>query len=85
MDPYWTPRQNGIACKVIDSFGARTGSGKVTVVKANARWEVLAMNDLDEEVWATPAIASEISSSARATVLFRSEPVGLFETKPSLN
>jgi outer membrane protein assembly factor BamB len=34
-----------------------SGSGKVTVLKADAQWEILAMNDLDEEVWATPAIA----------------------------
>ncbi len=34
-----------------------SGSGKVTVLKAGAQWEILAMNDLDEEVWATPAIA----------------------------
>jgi outer membrane protein assembly factor BamB len=33
-------------------------SGKVTVLKAGAQWEILAVNDLDEEVWATPAIAS---------------------------
>ena len=34
-----------------------SASGKVTVLKAEAQWEILAMNDLDEEVWATPAIA----------------------------
>jgi outer membrane protein assembly factor BamB len=34
-----------------------SASGKVTVIKADAQWEILAMNDLDEEVWATPAIA----------------------------
>jgi outer membrane protein assembly factor BamB len=34
-----------------------SASGKVTVLKAGQQWEVLAMNDLDEEVWATPAIA----------------------------
>jgi outer membrane protein assembly factor BamB len=34
-----------------------SGSGKVTVLKADPQWEILAMNDLDEEVWATPAIA----------------------------
>lgn len=31
-------------------------SCKVTVLKAGAQWEVLGMNDLDEECWATPAI-----------------------------
>jgi len=34
-----------------------SASGKVTVLKAGAQWEVLATNDLGEEVWATPAIA----------------------------
>jgi outer membrane protein assembly factor BamB len=34
-----------------------SASGKVTVLKADAQWEILRMNDLDEEVWATPAIA----------------------------
>ena len=33
-------------------------SGKVTVLKAGRDWEVLAVNDLGEECWATPAIAS---------------------------
>lgn len=32
--------------------------GKVTVVKAGAQWEVLAVNDLGEPVQATPAIAN---------------------------
>jgi len=34
-----------------------SASGKVTVLKAGPQWEILAMNDLGEEVWATPAIA----------------------------
>ena len=34
-----------------------SGSCKVTVLKAGAQWDVLATNDLDEECWATPAIA----------------------------
>jgi outer membrane protein assembly factor BamB len=34
-----------------------SASGKVTVVKAGAQWEILAVNDLDDEAWATPAIA----------------------------
>ena len=34
-----------------------SASGKVTVLKAGAQWEILGVNDLDEEVWATPAIA----------------------------
>ncbi len=34
-----------------------SGSCKVTVLKAGAQWEILATNDLDEECWATPAIA----------------------------
>ena len=34
-----------------------SASGKVTVLKADAQWEILKTNDLKEEVWATPAIA----------------------------
>jgi len=34
-----------------------SASGKVTVIKAGAQWEILATNDLGEECWATPAIA----------------------------
>ena len=33
-------------------------SGKVTVLKAGPQWEILAVNDLGEEVFATPAIAA---------------------------
>ena len=36
-----------------------SASGKVTVLKAGAQWEILATNDLGEEVWATPAIAGK--------------------------
>ena len=31
--------------------------GKVTVLKAGAQWEVLGVNDLDDEIHATPALA----------------------------
>jgi len=34
-----------------------SASGKVTVLKAGAQWEIVATNDLGEECWATPAIA----------------------------
>jgi outer membrane protein assembly factor BamB len=34
-----------------------SASGKVTVLKADAQWEIFASTDLDDEVWATPAIA----------------------------
>jgi outer membrane protein assembly factor BamB len=33
-------------------------SGKITVVKAARQWEILAVNDLAEECWATPALAA---------------------------
>lgn len=33
-----------------------SASGKATVLKAGAQWEVLATNDFGEECWATPAI-----------------------------
>jgi outer membrane protein assembly factor BamB len=32
-------------------------AGAVSVLKANAEWEILAVNELDDEVFATPAIA----------------------------
>jgi len=32
-------------------------AGKVTVLKAGRQWEILVVNDLGEECWATPAIA----------------------------
>jgi outer membrane protein assembly factor BamB len=40
-----------------DKIYVISASGKVTVLKAGAQWEILATNDLGEEVWATPAIA----------------------------
>jgi outer membrane protein assembly factor BamB len=36
-----------------------SASGKVSVLKAGAEWEIIATNDLGEEVWATPAIAGD--------------------------
>jgi outer membrane protein assembly factor BamB len=30
--------------------------GKVTVIKAAAQWEILAINDIDDEIFATPAV-----------------------------
>ena len=33
--------------------------GKLTVVKAGADWEILAVNDLDEDSYATPAIIDD--------------------------
>jgi outer membrane protein assembly factor BamB len=33
--------------------------GKVSVIKAGAQWEVLAVNDLDEECLSTPAIVED--------------------------
>ena len=32
-------------------------AGKVSVLKAGGEWELLALNDLGEETYATPAIA----------------------------
>ena len=45
-------------------------SGKATVLKAGAQWEILAVNDLDEEVWATPAIASATISIRMRSALY---------------
>ncbi|HEY0726452.1 MAG TPA: PQQ-binding-like beta-propeller repeat protein, partial [Pyrinomonadaceae bacterium] len=33
-----------------------SASGKVSVLKAGAQWDIIATSDLGEEVWATPAI-----------------------------
>ncbi len=33
-------------------------AGKIAVIKADAQWEVLAVNDLHEEIYATPAISN---------------------------
>ena len=43
------------------SFGARVRrqEGKVSVIKAGAQWEVLGVNDLGDECFATPAIAGD--------------------------
>lgn len=38
-------------------FTAAKG-GKIAVLRAGAEWSVLQVNDLQEEIWATPAIAS---------------------------
>src|ERR1051326_3001765 len=35
-----------------------SGEGKITVLKAAAQWEVLGVNDLGEEVHATPALSN---------------------------
>lgn len=40
-----------------DKIYVVSASGKVTVIKAGAQWEIIGTNDLGEEVWATPAIA----------------------------
>lgn len=37
---------------------AASQAGKVSVIKAEGEWEMLAQNDLGEEIWATPAIAA---------------------------
>ncbi len=38
---------------------AASRDGKLTWVKAGAEWEVLQVNDLGEECFATPALASD--------------------------
>ena len=35
-------------------------SGKVSVLKAGPQWEILAVNDLSDEVFATPAITNGV-------------------------
>jgi outer membrane protein assembly factor BamB len=50
LDTYYSSPVGG-AGKVYMSSQA----GKITVLKAGPQWEVLAMNDMDDEVYATPA------------------------------
>ena len=38
---------------------AASETGKITVVKAARDWELLAVNDLGEECYATPALAEK--------------------------
>jgi outer membrane protein assembly factor BamB len=40
-----------------DKIYIASADGKISVIKAQGEWEVLAINDLKEEVWSTPAIA----------------------------
>jgi outer membrane protein assembly factor BamB len=41
-----------------DKIFIASEEGKVTVLKAGAKWEVLQINDLEEECYATPALAN---------------------------
>ena len=57
-------RATGAAGKYVASPIAADGKvflasvdGKVTVLKAGAQWEVLGVNDLGDEIQATPALA----------------------------
>ena len=36
---------------------ATSHPGKITVLKAGPQWEIVAMNDLDDVCFATPAVA----------------------------
>jgi outer membrane protein assembly factor BamB len=45
-------------------------NGKVAVLKAGAQWELLSVNDLAEECWATPAIAGGRVYIRTKTTLF---------------
>jgi hypothetical protein len=40
--------------------------GKITIPKAGAEWEVLAVNEIDDEVSATPALSDGRSTCAGA-------------------
>jgi outer membrane protein assembly factor BamB len=49
--------------------------GKATVIKAGADWEVLAVNDLDDDTFATPAIFdNKLYLRTRGTMYCFSEP-----------
>ncbi|HXW05625.1 MAG TPA: PQQ-binding-like beta-propeller repeat protein [Vicinamibacterales bacterium] len=53
-------------------------SGKVTVLKSGEQWEIVAVNDLAEEVWATPAIAEDAIyiRTRSALYAFRADQAG---------
>jgi outer membrane protein assembly factor BamB len=51
VDPYYA---SPIAADGKVFFASQTG--KVSVVKAGAEWEILKLNDLGEEIWATPGL-----------------------------
>jgi outer membrane protein assembly factor BamB len=42
--------------------------GKVTVVKAGADWEILAVNDLDDEAYATAIVDEKLYVRTRGTL-----------------
>jgi outer membrane protein assembly factor BamB len=51
LEPYWASPVAGDG-KVY----AISGAGKVVVLKAAAEWEILGINEMDDEVFATPAL-----------------------------
>lgn len=52
LDPYYA---SPVAAD--DKIFFASQAGKVSVVKAAGEWEMIAQNDLQEEIWATPAVA----------------------------
>jgi outer membrane protein assembly factor BamB len=53
IDPYYA---SPVAAD--DKVVVASQTGKVTVLKAGAEWDILSVNDLGEECYATPAIAN---------------------------
>ena len=53
LDNYWSsPVSAG------DKIFFVAESGKIVVIKAGLDWQILAVNDLDEESYATPALSA---------------------------
>ena len=50
--------------------------GKMTVLKADGQWEILALNDFEDECYATPAIVDDALyvRTSGAIYCFRAEP-----------
>jgi hypothetical protein len=53
-----------------------SGTGKVSVLKAGAEWEVLGVTDLKEDVFATPALGTGMIfiRTREALYAFRAAP-----------
>jgi outer membrane protein assembly factor BamB len=60
-----------------DRILAASQSGQLTVIDAQPQWEELASHSLDEEIWATPAVAGNqvVVRSVTALYCFSSSPV----------
>ena len=52
-------------------------TGKMSVLKAGAEWEIVALNDFEEECFATPAIAGDAMYVRTKSALYCFKPAAL--------